>query len=60
MVRGALAVKQPPDWDRYSDRELQEAIATNAFMTAAVLGRIAAILAVIAGAVIACAAKLLW
>lgn len=33
-------MKEPPDWGRYTDRELQEAIATNVFTTARDITRI--------------------
>lgn len=33
-------MREPPDWDRYSDRQLQESIATNMFLAVGWLERI--------------------
>ena len=37
-------MREPPDWSRYSDREIQEAIASNAFLAVGHLAEIKRIL----------------
>lgn len=45
-------MKEPPDWDRYSDREIQESIATNIFLAVGWLRQIFIVLVVLTGVVI--------
>jgi hypothetical protein len=44
-------MKEPPDWSRFDDRALQEAIATNAFCTSRDVARMLFWVQFMAGAV---------